>query len=156
MTKLAWSLLQGLFGSQREFPALQREKTGLISHLKPFTMNVCSNTWQRSHYHWMKAPNCVSEIQGERSSRAGHRCPGKRCPFIQPCSVFSLDILCLLQGFKMNQNNLFPQAKPGARLYLPGRALHFRAGRDPLLNQLIAWGDSQIKARLKNCTPARA
>lgn len=56
----------------------------------------------------------------------------------------------------MNQNNLFPQAKPGARLYLPGRALHFRAGRDPLLNQLIAWGDSQIKARLKNCTPARA
>lgn len=77
-------------------------------------------------------------------------------PFIQPYSMFSLDILCLLQGFKMNHNNLFLQTKPSAHLYSPGQALHLRAGRDPPLNQLIAGGASQVKARLKNCTPANA
>lgn len=34
-------------------------------------------------------------------------------PFIQPYSTFSLDILGLLRGFKMNHNNLFLQTKPG-------------------------------------------
>lgn len=69
---------------------------------------------------------------------------------------FSLDILCLLQGFKMNHNNLFLQTKPSAHLYLPGQALYLCAGRDPPPNQRIARGASHVKARLKNSTPANA
>jgi len=145
VTKLAWSLLQGLFGSQREFPALKKEKTGLISHLKPFSLNACSYTWQRSHYQEMKAPNCVSEIQDEQSSQAGHLCKEMDAPFIQPYTMFFLDILCLLQGFKMSHNNLFLQTKPSAPWCLPGQALHLCAGRDPALNLLIAVGVSQVK-----------
>lgn len=66
-------------------------------------------------------------------------------PFIQPHSMFFLDILCLLQGFKTNHNNLFLQTKPSARLCLPGQALALRAGRDPPLNPLTAVGTAQGK-----------
>lgn len=52
-------------------------------------------------------------------------------PFIQPYSMFSLDILCLLQGFKMNHNNLFLHTKPGTHLYLPGQALCLHEGKRP-------------------------
>lgn len=77
-------------------------------------------------------------------------------PFIQSYSMFSLDILCLLQGFKMGHNKLFLHTKPGTHLFLPGQALFLHEGRDPPLNQLIAGEASQVKARFKNCTPANA
>lgn len=70
-------------------------------------------------------------------------------PFIQSYSMFSLDILCLLQGFKMSHNNLFLHTKPGTHLYLPGQALCLHEGRDPPLNQLIAGRASQVKGRFK-------
>lgn len=115
-------------------------------------MSACSNTWQRSHYYRMKAPNCVSKIQEEQSGQAGHLCQGNWCPIhsaLHFYSVFSLDILCLLQGFKMDHNNLFLHTKPGTHLYLPGQALCLHAGRDPPVNQLIAEGASQAKASFK-------